>query len=171
MPNSHQLSGDGCGPQNLTGRIVLICLITFFAVVASVNGVLIRAALSTFGGLETASSYQAGLSFARETAMAKVQETQGWRVDGTVKPGKDGTTSVEIFARDSEGRPLIGLDATTTLAHPTDRRLDRNVVMTGDTPGHFRGVSGPTAGQWDVIIELSRNGERQFRSRNRITLR
>ena len=151
--------------------MVLICLVTFFAVVTGVNAVMIRAALSTFGGLETASSYQAGLSFARETALAKVQDAQHWHVDGVVTRGKDGTTSVDILARDAEGRPLTGMDAEAALAHPTDRRLDRTIVMTSVSPGHFSGSTDAASGQWDVVIELTRSGERQFRSRNRVVLR
>jgi nitrogen fixation protein FixH len=57
------------------------------------------------------------------------------------------------------------------LAHPADRRLDRIVVMTMDSAGHFSGRTGPAAGQWDVVIDLARNGERLFRSRNRVILR
>ena len=51
--------------------MVLICLVAFFAVVAGVNAVMIRAAVSTFGGVETDSAYQAGLAFAREIAAAR----------------------------------------------------------------------------------------------------
>ena len=40
--------------RELTGRMVLICLVAFFAIVAGVNAVMIRAAVSTFGGVETA---------------------------------------------------------------------------------------------------------------------
>lgn len=151
--------------------MVFICLVTFFAVVAGANGVMIRAALSTFGGLETASSYQAGLIFARESAMARTQEAQHWHVDGKVTAAANGTTKIDIAARDAAGRPLAGLEATAVLAHPADRRLDRSVVMTADSPGHFTGATGAAAGQWDVVIELTRGGERVFRSRNRVVLR
>src|SRR5262249_23714165 len=65
---------DGGGDaRELTGRAVLVCLVTFFAVVAGVNAVMIGGAVSTFGGLETESSYQAGLVFAREEAQARSQ--------------------------------------------------------------------------------------------------
>ena len=38
--------------------------------------------------------------------------------------------------------------------------------------GHFRGgAANMAAGQWDLVIELARQGERQFRSVNRIVLR
>ena len=40
--------------RQLTGRMVLICLVGFFVVVAGVNAIMIAAAISTFGGVETA---------------------------------------------------------------------------------------------------------------------
>ena len=54
------IANDRVCQRPLTGRTVLICLIAFFAVVAIVNGIMIRAAISTFGGVETGSAYQAG---------------------------------------------------------------------------------------------------------------
>ena len=65
MSASDSSSGDGRPPREVTGRMVLVCLVAFFAVVAGVNAVMIRAAVSTFGGVETESAYQAGLAFAR----------------------------------------------------------------------------------------------------------
>ena len=68
------MSTDKRAPARpLTGRTVLFCLIGFFSVVAGVNAVMIRAAVSTFGGVETSSSYQAGLAFAREAAAAQIK--------------------------------------------------------------------------------------------------
>jgi nitrogen fixation protein FixH len=43
--------------------MVLAMLIGFFGLVIAVNLVMVRAALSTFGGVDTPSSYQAGLHF------------------------------------------------------------------------------------------------------------
>ena len=43
------------------------------------NVVMIRAAISTFGGVETAKPYQAGLAFKREIAAARAQEARHGR--------------------------------------------------------------------------------------------
>ena len=66
---------------------------------------------------------------------------------------------------------MAGLEATVSLIHPNDRRLDRPVAMQANAPGRFRGVVTPSPGQWDLVIELSRDGERLFRSKERIILR
>jgi nitrogen fixation protein FixH len=81
-----------------------------------------------------------------------------------------GATTVEIDARDAAGRPLAGLEASAHLAHPTDRRADQVVSLSEAVAGRFRGTAGALAGQWDLVIELSRDGTRLFRSRNRVVL-
>ena len=153
----------------LTGRTVLICLVAFFGVVSLANAIMIRAALTTFSGVETGSAYQAGQNFKHETEVARAQEERHWQVRANVRPA-DGRTLVEIDARDAAGLPLAGLEATVQLQHPTDRRADQTVGVNEDTSGHFRGTAMPLAGQWDVLIDLSRGGERVFRSRNRVVL-
>jgi nitrogen fixation protein FixH len=166
-------SGGGRkGPsRELTGRTVLFCLVTFFAVVAGVNAVMIGAAVTTFGGVETASSYQAGLAFAREEAAAEAQQARHWQVNAALRPEAGGSTRIELSARDSASRQLAGLEANVSFIHPTDRRLDRAVTMQADGAGRFRGEAAPGAGQWDLVIELARGGERMFRSKERVILR
>jgi len=157
-------------PRPLTGRAALLCLIGFFGVVALANAIMIRAAVSTFGGVETSSSYQAGLKFERELASAHAQDELHWQVKANVRPVADATV-VEIDARDAFGRPLAGLDANVILHHPTDARADQAVAVHEETAGHFRGTAARFAGQRELMIELSRGGERLFRSQNRIVLR
>ena len=150
--------------------MVLAALVAFFAAVAGVNAVMIWAAMSTFGGVETASSYQAGLAFARETAAVAAQDALHWQVTAKVSRVANATL-VEVVATDAAGRPIWGLQADARLVHPNDGRADHVVVLDEGGPGQFRGGSGPLAGQWDLVIELSREGTRMFRSKNRIFLR
>ena len=127
-------------PREVTGRTVLICLVAFFGLIAAMNAVLIRLAVSTFGGVETENAYQAGLNFSREIAAAEAQDALHWQVKATVSAGTE-TTIVELVARDADGRPLAGLDASAQLVHPTDRRGDLAVALDERTSGMFRGRS------------------------------
>jgi nitrogen fixation protein FixH len=163
-------TGPGRPPRRWTGRMVLFCLLGFFAVVFAVNGVMIHEALSTFGGVDTASAYQAGRMFERDVAMAKAQDARQWRVDAKVTPAPDGAR-LDVIARDATGAPLRGVNASVAFERPTDRRLDRNVVIAEDAPGRFHGSADIAPGQWDIVIELSRQGEQLFRSKNRIVLK
>ena len=157
-------------PKELTGRTVLFSLIAFFGVVAAVNAIMVTAAVKTFGGVETESSYKAGLAFAREIAAAGAQDARHWRVRANVvRAGAE--AKIEILANDAGDQPLRDIVALVRLAHPTDRRLDQTVEMTAEGAGHFRGTAAFAAGQWDLVIDLDRGGERMFRSRNRVILR
>jgi len=44
-------------------------------------------------------------------------------------------------------------------------------VLTEQSAGQFQGRSAPLVGQWMLVVELSRDGARLFRSRNRVFLR
>ena len=157
-------------PREVTGRTVLVCFVAFFLTVAGANVILIKAAISTFGGVETESAYQAGLAFAKETAAVAAQDALHWQVKAKVSE-EAGATLVEVVATDAADRPLAGLEATARLVHPTDKRADLLIDLGEDEPGRFRGHGGPVVGQWALVIELSRDGTRMFRSRNRVFLR
>jgi nitrogen fixation protein FixH len=60
-------------PRELTGRKVLLYLVVSFGIVFAVNGYMVKAAISTFGGVETQSSYKAGQQFENEVAIAERQ--------------------------------------------------------------------------------------------------
>ena len=168
---SNECLSHSSPPRELTGRMVLVGLLAFFAVVVGANGMLVHEALSTFGGVETDSSYRAGQLFERDVAMARAQDAQHWRVEASVTPAADGSALLDIVALDGAGLAVAGIAATARFERPTDRRLDRSVAVSEDAPGHFRGSAAISPGQWDLVIELTRQGERQFRSKNRIVLR
>lgn len=163
-------ANHGGGRKEVTGRMVLICLVTFFAVVGAVNAGMMAAAISTFTGLDSESPYREGLAFEQERSAAAAQQALHWQVQATVKM-EAGATRIEVSARDAGDQPIGALVAAATLVHPTDRRLDRDVVLTEDAAGHFQGLTKTAAGQWDLLIELSRDRARLFRSRNRVVLR
>jgi len=162
-------ANEGACHRPLTGRTVLICLVAFFAVVSIVNGIMIRAAVSTFGGVETGSAFQAGQAFKHDIEAARAQHSRHWQVRATVRRAGEGTV-VQIDARDEAGNPLAGLEAMASLHRPTDRRGDLAITVSEQGTGQFRGTGPAAVGQWDLLIDLSRNGERLFRSRNRVVL-
>ena len=158
-------------PRKLTGRMVFGLLVSFFAVIVGVNAFMAHEALSTFGGLETESSYRAGQTFEHDVAMAAAQDARHWQVDATVTSATVGSAVLDIVAHDAAGAPLTGLTATAVFARPTDRRLDRVVSIAETAAGRFHGSVDIAAGQWDLIIELSRQYDRLFRSKNRVVIR
>lgn len=158
-------------PRELTGRTVLIVFVSFFGVVFTVNGIMVRAATSTFGGVETASSYKAGLAFRQETETARAQEARGWIVRARLNRLTSEDVVVEATVHDRTGQTPRHLTASARLAHPADARRDHIVVLNEEGGGHFRGRTDAAPGQWDLIIDFSRDGERAFRSKSRVILR
>jgi len=158
-------------PRELTGRAVLFWLLGFFGFVFVVNAMMVRAATSTFGGVETASSYKAGLMFESEVARAARQEARHWEVVGNLKRDGGGEAVLDISVRDAQGRPVDGLSADARLAHPVDERLDHVIPVGRNGPGLFHGESKATPGQWELIVDLYRGKHRMFRSLSRVTLR
>ncbi len=157
--------------RELTGMHVLLCLLGFFGVVFAVNAVLVKAAISTFGGVETSSSYKAGLMFEQEVARAGQQDELRWQVGGNIARNKAGEAVLDISARDAQGAPLAGIAAQARLAHPADERLDHVITLDRTNTGLFHGEAQAQPGQWELIVDLYRDDTRVFRSRSRVTLR
>jgi len=158
-------------PRELTGRHVLFCLLGFFGVVFGVNAWLVKAATSTFGGVETTSSYKAGLMFEQDVASAERQDELHWQVDGNLARSELGEAALDISVRDAFGAPVTGLTAHARLAHPADERLDHLIALDRTEAGKFRGQTQAQSGQWELIVDLYRDGARVFRSRSRMALR
>jgi nitrogen fixation protein FixH len=157
-------------PRPITGWTVLAAMVAFFTVVVVVNLVMVRFALTTFGGLEVESSYKAGLAFSRETADARAQDARNWKVDARILPRGEGAL-IEVAALDSAARPLAGFEVSAKLVHPTDRRRDRVVPLREDIPGIYRGNTEGQPGRWDLVIEIAKDRARLFRSKSRVQLR
>ena len=158
----------GRPPRIITGRTVLLCLISFFGVIFAMNIVMVRLALSSFSGVETDSAYKAGLSFNNDAAAARAQDARHWSVDASVQRGE--ATRLIITARDAQAHAVEGLRPDVRLAHPTDKRRDVPLEFVELTPGQFQSLTPMPEGQWDLVIGLNRETETVFRSKSRISL-
>jgi len=158
-------------PKELTGRAVLFCFLGFFGIIVVMNAVLIRAATTTFGGVETPSAYKVGLAFNREIAAARAQEARHWTVDAKVTRNLQGNAVLAVNVRDRDGAPPVSIALAAKIAHPADTRRDQTLAIRQVAPGSFDGAIHAEPGQWDLVIDISRDGERLFRSKSRVTLR
>lgn len=157
--------------RELTGKHVLLCLLGFFGLIFAVNAAMVKAAISTFGGVETSSSYKAELMFKQDIAAAEQQDALRWRVDGKLTRNDSGQTVLDISARDERGATVPGLSAQAQLAHPADARLDHVIPLDRTNSGQFHGEAQAQPGQWELIVDFYRGDARMFRSRSRVTLR
>lgn len=155
-------------PRVITGRTVLIYFVSFFGIIFAMNFVMVRVAISSFSGVETESSYKAGLTFKNDVAAAHAQDALHWSVEANVQRGD--ARSIVITARDAQSQALSGLIAQVRLGHPTDKRNDVTVEFIETSTGQFRSLTPLPEGRWDVVIHLKRGEEIVFRSKSRVAL-
>ncbi len=158
-------------PRQLTGRMVLFSLLTFFGVVIGVNMIMMRLAIQTLPGTEVDSAYSASLAYEKEIAAAHDQNARNWKVDAHIQRGADGGATLQVEVRDNGGMPVLGLRFQGGFERPTDRRADHQVVLVEEANGVYRG-SAPMIepGQWDLVLEGDAAGQRMFLSKNRVLL-
>lgn len=154
----------------LSGRHVLLMLLGFFGIVLGVNIVMMRAAITTFGGTQTASSYQAGLNFAKDQAEAHAQAERQWDVGIDVT----GTAGARVFAfalKDAQGRWIEGGTVKARLVHPADVRRDLVLEPVAVAPGRYRAMAAVPDGQWQLATDLDLPDGPGYHSINRLILR
>jgi nitrogen fixation protein FixH len=156
----------------LTGRAVLVWLLAFFAVVFAANGVMMKFAIETMSGTEVDSAYRASITFNAEARAARRQDERAWQVNGRAARDADGGAVVRVEARDKAGAPLTGLTFSAALERPTDKRADRRIALAELQSGLYGGKAADVAaGQWDLVLEADRAGERVFLSKTRVFLK
>ncbi len=154
-----------------TGWTVLAAFVISFAVVFAVNGLMVYYALSTFSGEQEASPYEHGLAYDRDIAAAHAQDARGWHVDISARrPAPGAPADIVADLRDAAGQPIKGLSVVATLEFPADKAFDKRAALTEAAPGEYRAAAPLRPGQWDLVVEASQDGERRFRSRNRVDL-
>jgi len=165
------MAGEDSGFR-LTGRHVLATLLVFFGVVFAVNFTMMHYATSTFSGLEDDSPYKNGLAYNTNINAGRKQNERGWKVDASITPVAEDETRIVVQTLDAQGAAITGLAGTVRLERPADRRLDLTGALSRTGDGRYQANVGAVAmGQWDLVIELERDGERLFLSRNRVILK
>jgi nitrogen fixation protein FixH len=163
--------GGRAGGFVLTGRHVLLMFLAFFGVVFAVNAYMMRAAVSTFSGVQTETPYKMGLAYNTRIAASRKQDELGWTVAARVIRAPDGGASVVLEAADRTGAPLSGLTGRIRLQRPADKRLDRDADLAATGTGRYGAeLRGVSAGQWDAVVFLERGGEMVFESTSRVLL-
>ena len=155
----------------ITGRMVFFMMVAFFGVVIGVNVIMMRLAIQTLPGTEVDSAYSASLAYQKEITTAQAQSARNWKVDAHVERSGQGGATLQVEARDNQGRPMSGLKFQGRFERPTDRRADLAVSLAEVGIGIYRGNAQTIApGQWDLVVEGAAGGQRLFLSKNRVLL-
>jgi len=142
-------------PRAITGKHVLIGLLSFFGVVISVNMAFVYFALDSWTGLVAQDSYRKGLAYNDTLADAERQAALGWKT----AVGYDGT-ALTIRLIDENGNALLASDITVVVRRPTHENMDLTVTMEAADNGYVAPVTFPEAGLWDVDVTIDRGADR-----------
>lgn len=156
-------------PKGLTGRTVLFALVAFFAVVSTVNAIMMTLAIKTMPGADVKSAYEASQTYNAEIARAAEQQARGWNADVSLDRG--GERGLTIRLTDRSGAPVQGLSLKTRLAHPADRNSDIVAQAREIAPGVYAAnLAAAHGGAWDLVLEGREADREVYKSRSRIRL-
>ncbi|ACK52549.1 FixH family protein [Methylocella silvestris BL2] len=155
----------------LTGWMVFAMTLAAFGVVFAVNGLMAYYAVSTFTGLADPSPYEHGLAYEKDILAAKAQDALGWDVSAHLTRDASGKEAIEARFKDRGGAPVPGLAVSAGFDSPADIKLDADLTLKEIEPGVYLGLVAARPGQWDLLIDARRDGERVFKSNNRVEIR
>ena len=153
----------------LTGKNILLILLSCFGVVFAVNGYFAYIAVSTMPGEQRGATYEAGLRYNNTLADARAQEALHWSHQAEALPG----AALSIRVRAQDGMPVEGLAMDGWLERPSSSKADRKLTFKEAAPGHYEAMDGaPEAGSWilSFTAQKPRAGETPavYRSKQRI---
>ena len=102
----------------LTGRHVLIILLSAFGVVFAVNGFFLYSALHTHSGEQRGATYEAGLHYNATLAEQRAQDELHWSHKSEALPG----SLLAVTFADASGSPVAGLSVEGWLERPRRER-------------------------------------------------
>ncbi|RJT24747.1 hypothetical protein D5I55_04540 [Chakrabartia godavariana] len=140
--------------RKFTGWHMTGILVAFFGVVVTVNIVMARAAIGTFGGTVVENSYVASQKFNGWLDQAKAQDKMGWTVDARLDAGRH----VMVAAGTASG-PLHGVTVEALVRHPLGRVPERTLRFIATGEGHWTSAETLPAGRWLVHLNVRRGGD------------
>ncbi len=140
--------------RRFTGWHMAAIMIAFFGVVITVNIVMARDAIRTFGGEVVENSYVASQRYNRWLAEARVQEQAGWHAAPMV-----GANDVLHLELSRAGAKVSDAEVEVTAHHPLGQLPDQHLRLHAAGAGLYRADKPLPAGRWLLKIEVRRGGE------------
>lgn len=129
----------------LTGWHFTAIIVSFFAVVITVNLVMARFASSTFGGVVVENSYVASQNYNEWLAAAEKQKALGWTA--TAARQADGRVALTLA-----GATDAGVTVEAVARHPLGRQSDVALAFSATGAGQFLSQTALPAGRWKLRI-------------------
>lgn len=148
----------------LTGRHVLVIVVSAFSLIIGVNLFMAYSAIGTFPGLETDNSYVASQKFDKQRA---AQEALGWDVSARI----EGET-LRLEIKDESGAPVTVKSVYGLLGRATHVKEDQEPVFQQDNAGAYvASVGSLGGGNWNLRLNVVAQDDTSFQQRIPIYLR
>ncbi len=129
----------------LTGKHVLIILLSVFGAVFAVNMFMAYSAVSTLPGEQRTANYQAGLHYNDTLAEQRIQDELHWSHKAQLSPD----ARVALTFADASGSPVAGLVIEGWLGRPSSESADRKLTFKEVEAGKYEAAdASPEAGAW-----------------------
>jgi nitrogen fixation protein FixH len=139
----------------LTGKHVLIILLSAFGVVFAVNGYFLYAAIHTHSGEQRGATYEAGLHYNATLAEQRAQEALHWTHKSEVLAG----SRIAVTLADTSGSPVTGLAMEGWLERPAVQGTDRKLTFKEVDAGRYEAAdASPDAGTWVLSFTAQKAG-------------
>ena len=149
------MSNNSGKVKKFTGYHATIMIVSFFAVVITVNMIMARFALSTFSGTVVDNSYVASQKYNDWLKQARDQEAYGWTISPVLR--ESGKASVAITTED--GLPLKGLTMTAVAEHPIGQSDPFEIDFVETDAGGYHSTQTLPAGRWKLKIVITQGGK------------
>lgn len=140
--------------RKFTGWHMTGILVAFFGVVVTVNLVMARAAIRTFGGTVVENSYVASQKYNGWLDKAEAQKAMGWTVDARL----DGKRHVAVALAAGE-RALHGASVEAVVRHPLGRVPETTLRFSKADDMRWTSTRPLPEGRWIVHLTVRRGGD------------
>lgn len=151
----------------VTGRHVLVWVLSFFGVVVAVNAAFVWFALDTFPGLSTRHAYEEGLEYNRTLDAARAQKALGW----ASAVGIDPAGRLDVRMTGADGAPLSGLAVAVALRRPVRADDDRDLVLAEGPAGVYSAEIADAAGRWLATVRATGTAGRVYQMEHDLLVR
>lgn len=154
--------------NNLSFRDKLIpwYIVTFFVVIAIVDGIFVTIAMRTHTGVVAKHPYEKGIAYNQTIKDAEDQEELGWKSNFEYKNISRQFGKISFSLRDANGKKLEPEKIYVTITRPVQEGMDFRINLTKENAGIFQSnVFFPEEGLWELRAYAEVSGQKYQQSK------
>ncbi|GAA0487602.1 FixH family protein [Parasphingorhabdus litoris] len=143
-------------PKKFTGFHATAMIVAFFAVVVSVNMVMARFAISTFGGTVVDNSYVASQKYNEWLEEARKQQAHGWTASRITRV----QDKVAMTVLQADESALANATITAVAEHPVGRSEPITLNFIENGAGSYISQDALPEGRWKLRVAIIHGGNK-----------